>query len=108
MLTISSPAFRRLSSMVRNASPSAGIVGIRFGIKAGGCSGFEYLLKPIQASEIRSDDIVLSFGIKIYIDLKSAPLVAGTFIDYNLMGFFYINPNADSICGCGLSFQPKK
>mgnify|MGYP001607098582 CR=1 FL=1 len=84
------------------------ITGIRFGIKAGGCSGFEYILRPIGINEERPADIVMTAsGVRILINPKSAPLISGTEIDWNLMGFTFKNPNAKSSCGCGVSFEPK-
>ena len=46
--------------------------------------------------------------MRIYIDPESAPLVAGTRIDFARQGlneqFTFSNPNTAAECGCGESF----
>ena len=97
--------------MVRKANQSRQVAGIRFGVRAGGCSGFEYVLEPIEKTDERGDDFVLHLKeIKIHINAKSIPLVWRTVIDHSdnlLEGFIFNNPNAKTSCGCGVSFQLK-
>ena len=83
--------------------------GIRFQVKAGGCRGLECIHKLEQTSD-RHDIIILSHGVRIMIDPKSASVLKGTTIDHsdNLLekNFTFNNPNANS-CGCRTSFEPK-
>jgi iron-sulfur cluster assembly protein len=85
-------------------------VFLRLGVKGGGCSGLEYLMKldtvrkPIDL-ELHLDDVL------IVCDSKSATFLDGSTFDYtgNLIGggFQFENPNATRSCGCGTSFTPK-
>ena len=87
----------------------AGETALRLAVKAGGCSGFEYVFGWERSP--RSADIVVDGpgGARLVIDPKSLRLVEGTVLDYdtNLLskGFIVKNPNATSTCGCGASFN---
>lgn len=81
---------------------------IRVGVKSGGCSGLEYVLKFDNKKE-DSDQIFEDNDIKIVIDKKSILYLAGTTLEYsgglNGKGFVFNNPNAARTCGCGESFS---
>ena len=86
-------------------------LGVRIGVKGGGCSGLSYVL--MLEPEPRPNDLILEQdGIRIFVDPKSARFLEGTTLDYsvkNLLegGWVFQNPNASRTCGCGTSFQPK-
>ena len=79
------------------------------GLKAGGCSGYEYTFA--WEATPRSDDQVFDGpeGARVFVDPRSFRLIDGTVLDYdtNLVskGFMFNNPNAKSTCGCGSEFQ---
>ena len=80
---------------------------LRVGVQGGGCSGFQYLL---EYDERRDDDLVLELeGLTVVIDPFSAPLLAGTVLEYDGglggRGFEFRNPQVEAGCGCGRSFQ---
>lgn len=81
---------------------------IRVGVKSGGCSGLEYMLK-FDNQKTDADQIFEDNGIKIIIDKKSILYLAGTILEYsgglNGKGFVFNNPNASRTCGCGESFS---
>ena len=81
---------------------------IRVGVKSGGCSGLEYMLK-FDNQKTDSDQVFEDNGIKIIIDKKSILYLAGTILEYsgglNGKGFIFNNPNANRTCGCGESFS---
>ncbi|WP_226063492.1 HesB/IscA family protein [Kaistella polysaccharea] len=81
---------------------------IRVGVKSGGCSGLEYVLK-FDNEKADSDQVFEDNGIKIIIDKKSILYLAGTVLEYsgglNGKGFIFNNPNANRTCGCGESFS---
>lgn len=81
---------------------------IRVGVKSGGCSGLEYVLK-FDNQKADTDQIFEDNGIKIIIDKKSILYLAGTTLEYsgglNGKGFVFNNPNASRTCGCGESFS---
>ena len=81
---------------------------IKIGMKGGGCSGFTYILDFCD----NKDEFDLEYeeeGIKIVIDKKSDFFMQGVTIDFNTTlldrGFKFINPQATSTCGCGVSFS---
>jgi iron-sulfur cluster assembly accessory protein len=97
--------FRRAKE--RKGDPEA---VLRIGVKGGGCSGFEYLVRLDAAA--RPTDLVLQVDdLTIVCDPKSAELLSGSTLVYtgNLMSgaFEFKNPNAARSCGCGTSFMPK-
>ncbi|HCN51150.1 MULTISPECIES: iron-sulfur cluster assembly accessory protein [Chryseobacterium] len=81
---------------------------IRVGVKSGGCSGLEYVLK-FDNQKTDTDQIFEDNDIKIIIDKKSILYLAGTTLEYsgglNGKGFVFNNPNASRTCGCGESFS---
>lgn len=81
---------------------------IRVGVKSGGCSGLEYVLKFDNVVN-ENDQVFEDNGIKIIIEKKSILYLAGTVLEYsgglNGKGFVFNNPNASRTCGCGESFS---
>jgi len=83
-------------------------IGLRVGVKAGGCSGFEYVFAWEAAP--KDGDLVFEGpnGVKVWIDPRSHRLLDGTTLDYDTSllsrGFVFNNPHAKSTCGCGTSF----
>lgn len=84
-------------------------VGLRIGVKGGGCSGYYYVYEV--AKKVRPKrDLVFDFdGLTIIIDNRSIELLKGSLLDWEqgLMsyGFKWSNPNANGDCGCGESFS---
>ncbi len=86
---------------------TAGEVGLRVGVRGGGCSGFQYAL---ALDEQRDDDHVFEAnGIRVIVDPASLQYVDGSTVDYTEsfqgQGFEVQNPNVVSSCGCGSSFR---
>lgn len=80
--------------------------GLRFGDKAAGCSGFEYVLD--YSEKAKSDDRkFISHGIEIHVNEQIVDRLLGSEIDFvdglNGSGFKISNPNAKGSCGCGKS-----
>jgi iron-sulfur cluster assembly protein len=81
-------------------------LGLRLGVKGGGCSGFSYKLEFDQKKE---GDIVVPFDqFNVYLDRKSTVYLRGITLDHQKglagKGFVFNNPNATNTCGCGESF----
>lgn len=80
--------------------------GLRFGDRAGGCSGFEYDLGYSEKA-LDDDETFLSEGIEIHVNKQSADRLRGCSIDFveglQDAGFKIMNPNAKGSCGCGKS-----
>lgn len=82
-------------------------IGLRLGVKGGGCSGLSYL---IEFDEIREGDHRQEEGsFTVFIDKKSSLYIKDLTLDFNSglqnHGFKFINPNARNTCGCGESFS---
>ena len=94
---------------IRNRLVSRGRgVGLRFGVKPSGCSGFSYVVD--YADEIGPNDLVFeSAGVKVIVDPGSLASIDGTRIDFVRRGlnesFHFDNPNVSGECGCGESFS---
>jgi iron-sulfur cluster assembly protein len=90
------------------AKRDRGETGLRFGVKAGGCSGFEYVFAWETAPRAGDSVFEGAGGVRVFVDSKSLCLLDGTVLDYDtsLMskGFVVNNPRATSTCGCGTSF----
>jgi iron-sulfur cluster assembly protein len=84
-----------------------GALGLRFGVKRTGCSGWSYVV-DLARDERPGDTVGVQDGIRIYIDADSLTLVDGTEIDFLKQGlseqFVFRNPNVKAECGCGESF----
>ena len=79
---------------------------LRFGDKAAGCSGFEYVLDFAEKAG-EDDQTFPSHGIDVYVNKGAVGRLIGCEIDYvdglNNSGFKITNPNAKGSCGCGKS-----
>ncbi len=82
--------------------------GLRVGVKAGGCSGFEYTFAWETAPKPTDQIFEGAAGAKVFVDPRSLRLLDGTTLDYDTgllsKGFVFHNPQAKSTCGCGVSF----
>jgi len=82
---------------------------IMFGIKGGGCAGFEYSWDLITKDDIEDQDVVTyeDSDLTLVLDGASIMYVVGSTIDYkkDIMGSMIVvdNPLATSSCGCGTS-----
>ena len=86
------------------------ILGLRVGIKNGGCAGQSYTVE--YAHDIKPNDAVIEDkGVKILVDPKAVLFLLGTEMDYKAdrmqAQFVFNNPNQISACGCGESVELK-
>ena len=106
MITLTPTATQEVKRLVeKEQKPN---LGLRVGVKGGGCSGMTYVLSIDEAAPKQYDQIFEQDGIKILIDAKSHLYLDGMTIDFknSLMGggFEFQNPLAKKSCGCGTSF----
>jgi iron-sulfur cluster assembly accessory protein len=104
IVSITSDAAQEVRNLVQNDQRPQ--VGLRLGVKGGGCSGLSYVIDLDTPKE--KDQIQQENGFQIYIDLKSSLYLKGSELFYNTgitdRGFKFRNPNAQNTCGCGESF----
>ena len=107
MVTLTEAAAKKVSDLrLEEGKPEW---GLRIRLVGGGCSGMSYEL-GWEDQESEEDNVVESHGVKVFVDRRSAPYIAGSEIDYvdnNMLGagFAINNPNVKSSCGCGSSHQ---
>jgi iron-sulfur cluster assembly accessory protein len=81
---------------------------LRLRVTAGGCSGFSYKL-TFEQGQAEGDSVLEAHGLKVLIDPKSLPIVAGSTLEFSdamLGGGFKVNnPQAVHECACGESFS---
>jgi iron-sulfur cluster assembly protein len=83
-----------------------GALGLRVGIKKGGCAGMEYTFDV--ARDVRpGDEVVEENGAKVIVEGKAVMFLIGTELDFKVdklsSTFVFNNPNQTSACGCGES-----
>ena len=108
VMKLTEAAAQRVLELTRRADSE--IVGLRVGVKNGGCAGQSYTVE--YAHEIRpTDEVVEDKGVKILVDPKAVLFLLGTEMDYKTdklqAQFIFNNPNQVSACGCGESVQLK-
>ena len=104
MITLTEKAISKLRDHLSQEPES---IGVRMGVRGGGCSGFQYTFSTVT-EEDPADKKFEQSGVTVYIDKKSYIFLINTEIDYvdDLMGsgFKFNNPSAKRSCGCGESF----
>ncbi len=86
-------------------------IALRIGVKNVGCTGLAHTFE--LADEIRpGEHSFLSQGVRLFVNAESLLALDGSHIDFVTEGltqrFKFDNPNVDSECGCGESFNVKK
>lgn len=106
MVGITDTAAANITKLLAKRDMTGG--GLRVGVKAGGCSGFEYVFEWETAPK-DTDIVYEAAGARVWIDPRSHRLLDGTTLDYDTSllarGFVFQNPHAKSTCGCGQSFS---
>ncbi|HKT54449.1 MAG TPA: iron-sulfur cluster assembly accessory protein [Caulobacteraceae bacterium] len=86
-------------------------MGLRVGVKNGGCAGQEYVLEYAEAAN-PLDEVIEDKGVTILIEPKAVLFLIGSEIDYEATRlasrFVFHNPNETDACGCGesVTIQP--
>ena len=103
-VTLTDAAAARVKAIMAKAEQS--YVGLRVGVKNGGCAGQEYTFAYAESIE-PMDEVVEDQGVTILIDPKAVLFLIGTEIDYETSKlaskFVFRNPNETDACGCGES-----
>ena len=104
VVTLTDAAAERVREIMANAEKS--YVGLRVGVKNGGCAGQEYTFA--YADQINPlEEVVEDKGVTILIEPKAILFLIGSEIDYETSKlsskFVFRNPNQTDACGCGES-----
>src|SRR3954471_15246726 len=106
VMKLTDAAAARITELTKRADSE--IVGLRVGIKNGGCAGQSYTGEnapdvPPSAEEVQDK------GVKILVEPKAVLFLLGTEMDYKAdkmqAQFIFNNPNQVGACGCGESVQ---
>jgi iron-sulfur cluster assembly protein len=108
VIRLTDAAAERIKYVMANATDS--IIGVRVGVKNGGCAGMAYTMEyAVEAAP--ADEVVEDKGVRVLIDPKAVLFLIGTEMDYKTeklsAQFVFNNPNQTSACGCGESVQLK-
>ena len=103
-VTLADAAAARVREIMENAEKE--YVGLRVGVKNGGCAGQEYTFAYAEQIE-PLDEVVEDKGVTILIEPKAVLFLMGSEIDYETTKlaskFVFRNPNETDACGCGES-----
>ena len=105
VMTLTDAAAQRVSEIVATRENA---LGIRVGIKKGGCAGMEYMIDLVTEAKA-GDDVVEKDGSKVFVAPEAVLYLLGTQMDFEVTklrtGFVFNNPNQTSACGCGESVE---
>ena len=83
-------------------------LGVRMGVKSGGCAGMSYVMEYAKETK-PNDELIEEKGVKVFIDPGAIMYLLGTEMDYKeeqfSSSFVFKNPNETERCGCGESFK---
>ncbi|MEM6497211.1 MAG: Fe-S cluster assembly scaffold SufA [Pseudomonadota bacterium] len=105
IMTLTEAAAQRVRDIMAT-KPEA--VGLKIGLKKGGCAGMEYTLEWAEETG-KFDEIIEDKGARVIIDPMATLYILGTEMDYKVdklsSQFVFNNPNQTSACGCGESVE---
>lgn len=103
-VSLTDRAASRMQEIMANADEN--FIGVKIGVKNGGCAGMEYVMDYATAPEAL-DEVVEDNGVTILIDAKAVLFLLGSEVDYEVTPlhekFVFRNPNQTDACGCGES-----
>lgn len=103
-ITLTERAAERVKAIMANSETPK--IGIRLGVKNGGCAGMEYTMDYAEEKQ-PLDEVVEDKGVTILIEAKAVLFLLGTEMDWEedklSAGFRFNNPNQTDACGCGES-----
>ena len=108
VMSMTQAAAARVKAIVENSGEDA--MGIRVGIKKGGCAGMEYTIDLVKEPNPK-DDLIERDGASVWVDPSAILYLLGTEMGFEATtlrsGFTFTNPNQTSACGCGESVELK-
>ena len=106
IISLSDNAAARIKEIMSKAEKD--LVGLRVGVKSGGCAGMSYIME--YTKEVKpNDEVIEDKGVKLFVDPGAIMYLLGTEMDYKKeqfsSSFVFKNPNETERCGCGESFK---
>ena len=106
IISLTENAASRIKEIMSSAKNDS--IGVRIGVKSGGCAGMSYVME--YSKEVNpNDEIIEQKGVKVFIDPGAIMYLLGTQMDYKKgefsSSFVFKNPNETERCGCGESFK---
>jgi len=111
VVTLTDRAAERVKEIMAKAEQP--YMGLRVGVKNGGCAGQEYVLAYAEAPD-PLDEVIEDKGVTILVEPKAVLFLIGSQIDYETTKlsskFVFHNPNETDACGCGesVTIEPAK
>ncbi len=109
VMTMTDAAADRVRDIVA-VRADKGALGVRVGVKKGGCAGMEYTVDLVTEAKA-GDDLIEQDGVRVWVDPAASLYLLGTQMDFEVTklrnGFVFRNPNQTSACGCGESVELK-
>ena len=106
IITLSDNAVQRIKEIMANTKDPS--IGVRVGVKSGGCAGMSYIMEYAKSAN-SNDEVIEDKGVKVLIDPNAVMYLLGTEMDYKKeelsSTFVFKNPNETERCGCGESFK---
>jgi iron-sulfur cluster assembly protein len=103
VVSLTDAAAARVRAII-DANPGA--LGLRIGVKKGGCAGMEYTMAVADA-KAPHDEVVEDQGAVLLIEPAAIMYLLGTEMDFKsdklASQFVFNNPNQKGSCGCGES-----
>jgi iron-sulfur cluster assembly accessory protein len=106
VLKLTDAAAERVKALIaRSEEP---VLGLRVGVKKGGCSGLMYEVEYAKERK-KFEEVVEDKGVRVFIEPTAVMFLLGAEMDYRedkfASGFTFTNPNEKDRCGCGESFR---
>ena len=79
MINLTDSALNAVQNAISGAAEPVG--GLRIMVEAGGCAGYKYMMGLVNEAE-PDDTVIERNGVKVFVDMKSHDLLAGTTIDF--------------------------
>lgn len=105
VMTLTDAAVERVHEILASHEHA---VGLRVGVKKGGCAGMEYTIALADEAKA-GDDLIEHDDARVYVAPEAVLFLLGTQMDFEVTtlrtGFVFNNPNQTSACGCGESVE---
>jgi iron-sulfur cluster assembly protein len=110
VVSLTDAAAARIREIMAQSQGSEPALGLRVGVKKGGCAGMEYTFE-IAHETTKGDEVVTEKDATVIVDAKAVLFLLGTELDFKTdrfsSTFVFNNPNQVSACGCGESVEIK-